>query len=240
MIFRTYRSGASCRVSDVHRGQAAASAVCTRSSALGQSPVSSQPDRSSALERASTNSRNPSGSDGRPSTGSTSAEAKALLIPGNPPTTTAKPAGRNNPGGLTCNKRPPAGRNGLLLPPAGCPAARCCRSRPGATAAVPRKALAEVGEAASITRNSASAASVDTGKGPTSSRKPVWHWVQNSRRRVPSGKHQPADAAVRRAGGGSDGARRARLAIHAARPLRPPGFTHASGALSAWRFVSLC
>src|SRR5689334_24578872 len=118
MIFRTYSSGASYRVSDVHRGQAAASAVCTRSSALGQSPVSSQPDRNNALDRASTNSRNPSGSDGRPSTGSTSTEANALLIPGNPPATTATPRGPEQPPAASRVVRDPS-RAGWFTPSAG-------------------------------------------------------------------------------------------------------------------------
>src|SRR6185369_2379778 len=105
------------------RGEAAARAVCTRSSALGQSPVSSQPDRSSALDRASTNSRNPSGSDGRSSTGNTSTEVNAI----NPPVIPRRPAGQNNPGGLTCIKRRQAGRMVYSFSRLSCPAARCCR-----------------------------------------------------------------------------------------------------------------
>src|ERR1700731_1362243 len=62
MILRTYSSGASWRRRLDQCGQAAASRVWTRSSALGQSPVSSQPDRSKADDRAATKSRNPSGS----------------------------------------------------------------------------------------------------------------------------------------------------------------------------------
>src|SRR5580700_6977254 len=80
MIFRTYSSGASGRSRLDQRGQAAASAVCTRSSALGQSPVSSQPDRNSADERASTKSRNPSGSAGRVTPGSVSTDPPLWLI----------------------------------------------------------------------------------------------------------------------------------------------------------------